>query len=88
MKFDKLTFANPKDKNNPDSVKPSDFCIDELGHLNTIITLHPPSEQSYNGTKPDINFDDEVRWGKRKLIPKDLADALTKETLNKLGIKK
>jgi hypothetical protein len=94
MKEIKLTFGKAKSQHHPDSVKPSNFCWDELGHLNTSITLYPLYEQLYNGTKPDINFNDEVgqfsstkkSWWQE--VPKDLADALTKETVTKLGIKK
>lgn len=78
---------------NPSNPKSSETLRKESDNrfLNTIITHS--SEKPYNGTLPDIAFTDEVfrfpdasfqHW---KTVPDDLANHITQETVNKLGIK-
>lgn len=55
--------------------------------LQTLIPFVKVTAESYHGTKPDRNFDDEWKGWKNQIeVPKNLAQSITKETCKKLGV--
>lgn len=81
-----LHFAKAKGKNHPDANKPCEILFDESG-LSNLIPYNETNNQSYNGSKIDLQFEDEWRYWKHQIkVPDDLSKSITKDAIKKFGI--